>query len=68
MEKIQSLLLGLINDLYSFKKEVLLNEEKKNIIYLFSNEKPKHQQQKPQPQQKEKENNQDDQKIKKFMI
>ncbi|KAM9960430.1 hypothetical protein ACTFIW_009570 [Dictyostelium discoideum] len=50
MEKIQSLLLGLINDLYSFKKEVLLNEEKKNIIFLFS---------------KEKENNQDDQTIKK---
>ncbi|KAM9961494.1 hypothetical protein ACTFIR_004345 [Dictyostelium discoideum] len=50
MEKIQSLLLGLINDLYSFKKEVLLNEEKKNIIFLFS---------------KEKENNQDDQIIKK---
>ncbi|KAN0042897.1 hypothetical protein ACTA71_010528 [Dictyostelium dimigraforme] len=38
MEKIQSLLLGLINDLYSYEKEVILNEEKKNIIFLFSNE------------------------------
>ncbi|KAM9983704.1 hypothetical protein ACTFIY_000414 [Dictyostelium cf. discoideum] len=46
MEKTQSLLL----DLYSYKKEVLLNEEKKNIIYLFSNE---------NKQKLQKENNED---------